>query len=50
MEYEEYDVQCSEAGADFYVFEHTRKGWQLRWRSVYTMDDGSNDASNAMPN
>jgi len=50
MDYEEGDSQCSELGADFYVFEHKEKGWLLRWRSVYAMENGSNDASDAIPN
>jgi hypothetical protein len=43
MDYDENNTQHSESGVDFYVFEYREKAWRMRWRSVYTTEDGSND-------
>jgi hypothetical protein len=48
MDYDENNAQHSESGVDFYVFEYREKEWRLCWRTVYTAENGSNDAFNAM--
>jgi hypothetical protein len=48
MKYEENNATCSESGVDFYVFEYREKAWRMRWRSVYTTEDGSNDVFTRM--